>query len=457
MSHDEITNAFADHVDAFGTGSDGGDHLADDSKTLSEFAEAVELLAELSQAGLGDVDQSLQDTVELLGKLADSVESSLSAFNDDDPEVLETVDFVIDACGSVRDAALAENIGENDEALDVLREEVRLRLDACSDVDFQTGQAPSGDLDVVAPSQEEIAALLSGLNAASTKIETQDAPHVADEASPKVEGLPNVAPAARVGDSSIAVPSADNMDIDEELREAFMDDATRGLESMEQALLDLESSPGEDGPVKTIGRELHTIKGASASIGLSNLAAYIHEVEELIRETKESGQAITPEILLPHVDLIRARVDGDDAAEPISSTAAMAVAVQLAAAQVVTQASRSEKKPTVNLADSHGDDETVRVKASQLNRLMDMLSELVMLRNQRDTEISELKGIHDELVHSVTRIRMLSHEGEALLANENLADPVLAEDGVSFSPLERSRQRRTRVGPTSPRVLSTGL
>ena len=66
---------------------------------------------------------------------------------------------------------------------------------------------------------------------------------------------------------------------------------------------------------------------------------------------------------------------------------------------------------------------------------MDMLSELVMLRNQRDTEISELKGIHDELIYSVTRIRMLSHEGEALLAGDNLADPALAEDGVSFSHL----------------------
>jgi chemotaxis protein histidine kinase CheA/CheY-like chemotaxis protein len=85
--------------------------------------------------------------------------------------------------------------------------------------------------------------------------------------------------------------------------------------------------------------------------------------------------------------------------------------------------------------ESHGEDETVRVKASQLNRLMDMLSELVMLRNQRDTEISELKGIHDELIHSVTRIRMLSHEGEALLAGNQLANPTLAEEGVSFSHL----------------------
>ncbi|MEO1526758.1 MAG: response regulator [Planctomycetota bacterium] len=409
---------------------------------LQEFSDAVELLSELSQTGLEDIDSALQETVDSLAKLADSVEASLSSFNDDDPSVLESVAFIIEACKRVREAALEDDL-DDEEGLSLLHDEVLTRLEAESqelsnEVEFVR------ESDVVAPSQEEIAALLSGLSASTdappaapnvltppSEVETEPAKPIAIDVN-----------APKVGESRIPVPAVDQVDLDEDLREAFMDDATRGLESMEQALLDLESTPGAEAPVKTIGRELHTIKGASASIGMANLAAYIHEVEELIRETRENGDAITPVMLLPHVDLIRCRVEGDESLPP-SATETGTPSIDASASQNVAKpkpsAANGSERPaesrSISLSDSHGDDETVRVKASQLNRLMDMLSELVMLRNQRDTEISELKGIHDELIHSVTRIRMLSHEGEALLANDNLADPGLAEEGVSFSHL----------------------
>ncbi|WP_182865516.1 hybrid sensor histidine kinase/response regulator [Rhodopirellula sp. JC639] len=495
MSTDETSSgAFTDHVFSRESGT-GDAPKPDNSGRMADFSTAVDLLHELTHAGLEDIDVCLQDTVEKLGRLADNVEHSLSGFNDDDPDVLELVDFVVQSSHSVRSVALGDQSGDLDrEQLDLLKEAVELRLESCdtssdfdgsdfdgsdfqddddarceTDGDWDGGDANSTpEPDVVAPTQAEIAELLRSLSAQTSAITPDDAGADVDPAiDPHVPDLPaespsdqssdddvHVAPiptsSIKVGGSDIAMPAIDEIDIDDELREAFMDDATRGLESMEQALLDLESDPNDEGPIKTISRELHTIKGASASIGMSNLADYIHEVEELIRQTQDAGRPVTPELLLPHVDLIRARVDGDDAeatTEPLaavsaapsdaaranSSPASSSPAPNAPATSQPAPAARPAKKNT--LADSHGDDETVRVKASQLNRLMDMLSELVMLRNQRDTEISELKGIHDELIHSVTRIRMLSHEGEALLAGDSLANPVLAEDGVSFSHL----------------------
>ncbi|MEL6106627.1 MAG: response regulator [Planctomycetota bacterium] len=434
--------------DAFADLSDDGN-----GTRLQEFSDSVELLSELSQAGLEDIDVGLQDTVESLAKLADSVEASLSSFNDDDPSVLESVAFIIEACKRVRQAALDDTLDDDDEGLALLHDEVLTRLETESQQLSQEIE-PTRESDVVAPSQEEIAALLSGLTAGSTDAvrsnrdpkpvsQSGNAKQPSDSNAEQIApaSTPNKTSTTTVGESQLAVPQPDEVDLDEDLREAFMDDATRGLESMEQALLDLENSPGAEGPVKTIGRELHTIKGASASIGMANLAAYIHEVEELIRETQERGETITPVLLLPHVDLIRCRVEGDQSLpESVSLAGGEASAdaptpdSPAPTASNATVARPAEVRSTT-LSESHGDDETVRVKASQLNRLMDMLSELVMLRNQRDTEISELKGIHDELVHSVTRIRMLSHEGEALLANDTLANPALAEEGVSFSHL----------------------
>ena len=452
-------------LDVFDAGNDAPVHGDGESRLrMADFSSAVELLGELAQAGLEDIDHALQGTVERLSKLADSVESSLSDFNDDDPDVVELVDFVIDSCSSVRTAAMGEELAEEQRArFEFLRDEVDARLESHEGDTFEdasSAERPGAtDGELAAPSQEEIAALLSGLGASPSggdaaaptfqPVESAEEPESLD-VRPQVTASTGI----MVGDSGVELPAVDAIEIDEELREAFMDDATRGLESMEQALLDLESSPGDEGAVTTIGRELHTIKGASASIGMSNLAAYIHEVEEVIRRTLQAGQAVAPELLLPHVDVIRARVDGEQpeiesgqSPQPGSQTASpMGVTTENAAPQTVVGPAAATPAPTTSapspvkrqspaFAETHGDDETVRVKASQLNRLMDMLSELVMLRNQRDTEISELKGIHDELVHSVTRIRMLSHEGEALLQAESLADSSLADDGVSFSHL----------------------
>lgn len=493
MSIEESSSdAFTEHVVSMGADASGNAGTGPKNR-MADFSSAVELLHELTHAGLEDVDECLQDTVERLGKLADTVENSLTDFNDDDPEVLDLVNFVIESCNAVRDVALGDQSQDfNVEQLELLKEAVELRLESCEETgNFHMADESESDLedqwehgvvesesapesDLVAPSQEEIAALLSGLSAQTQmggahpvvprRATEESTPQPAsDHSSDHDHGAPPQ-DAAKVHGSAIAIPAVDEIDIDEELREAFMDDATRGLESMEQALLDLETNPGDEGPVQTIGRELHTIKGASASIGMSNLAGYIHEIEELIRETQDAGQPVTPELLLSHVDLIRARVNGDETpsveqnadcqtvdspttAPPAEAHAAAQSSGHADAPSRSQPASQSQPAATTpravaaspskknTLSESHGDDETVRVKASQLNRLMDMLSELVMLRNQRDTEISELKGIHDELIHSVTRIRMLSHEGEALLAGDSLANPVLAEDGVSFSHL----------------------
>ncbi|OYP28334.1 response regulator [Rhodopirellula sp. MGV] len=425
---------------------------------LADFTAAVELLAELGQAGLDDVDDVLGEAVERLGRLADSVESSLSDFNDDHPEVMELLDFVIESCGMIREVAFSESeqpdrqqLGMLLDAVDVRLESVEAMADVPRDVNLDDGwdSTPTKeDQDVSAPSREEIAALLSSLSAQTQAVPAPPVAAAPSEPREMFADRVSVAPGAEPGE--IKPPAKDDVVVDGELMEAFMDDATRGLESMEQALLDLESSPSDPVIVKTIGRELHTIKGASASIGLANLATYIHEVEELIRLTQEAGRPVTPELLLPHVDLIRARVDGDDDPEPVDAVPVPALnasqPVQHIDAPIVSSSPAAVASPqsstpvagprkSAAASDAHSDDETVRVKASQLNRLMDMLSELVMLRNQRDTEISELKGIHDELIHSVTRIRMLSHEGEALLASDNLADPALAEEGVSFSHL----------------------
>ena len=73
-----------------------------------------------------------------------------------------------------------------------------------------------------------------------------------------------------------------------------------------------------------------------------------------------------------------------------------------------------------------GDEESVRVKSSQLNRLMDMLAELVMLRNRRETELSELQGIYEELIQGVCHVRSAGDSREVDTNDHAMSLPSIA-------------------------------
>ncbi len=82
---------------------------------------------------------------------------------------------------------------------------------------------------------------------------------------------------------------------DRELLEAYLDDALRCLSSMEQASLAIEANPTEKEPVQQFCRELHTLKGASATVGFSALATYLHDLETSL-EDLFSGDTVTVEV-----------------------------------------------------------------------------------------------------------------------------------------------------------------
>jgi chemotaxis protein histidine kinase CheA len=97
--------------------------------------------------------------------------------------------------------------------------------------------------------------------------------------------------------------------LDPELREAFVDDAASCLAAIEQALLRMESDPasGADALIQ-IGRQLHTLKGASASVGLSALADRLHQIEETLQDDQKALRQPEITLLLSQVDAIRCEI-----------------------------------------------------------------------------------------------------------------------------------------------------
>jgi|GEM_PF-1625976 len=210
-------------------------------------------------------------------------------------------------------------------------------------------------------------------------------------------------------------PLDDNVCLDDEIREAYLDDAQRCLASIEASLLAFEENPANRHVLQQVCRELHTLKGASASVGLTRLGSFLHRVEDDLQAAcDENVESIDVELILRGVDLVRRQINflqPNEFRQPD----------ELAPERRVSGSHQTEQARTVvaeRFIDSGpiGQD-SVRVKSAQLDRLMDMLAGLVMLRNRRESGVEELKGVNSELVRCVSRLRAFEEGGESMGAS----------------------------------------
>jgi len=92
---------------------------------------------------------------------------------------------------------------------------------------------------------------------------------------------------------------------------SFVVESEEGLELMEQALVQMESSPSDPELLHNVFRIAHTIKGNATSLALSELAGFAHVVEDLLdifREQQAQPSADLVSLLLKAVDELRAMV-----------------------------------------------------------------------------------------------------------------------------------------------------
>ena len=185
---------------------------------------------------------------------------------------------------------------------------------------------------------------------------------------------------------------------DREMLEAYLDDSMRCVGAMEKAALTLDSTPDDKESIRAFCRELHTLKGASATVGLASLASHLHELESSLEEVFDADQAGTDaEVLFEAIDFVRREMDSLQPKTVETTDNPQPVALS---SGVQTQAS-----PAPDFASfGNNDDSSIRIRASRLDRLMDMLAELVVLRNRRESHASEYDLFHGELSRCASRL-----------------------------------------------------
>ena len=214
----------------------------------------------------------------------------------------------------------------------------------------------------------------------------------------------------------------------------FLVESYENLDQLDQDLVELEKSPTENKLLSSIFRTIHTIKGTCGFLGYSKLESVAHIGENLLSRLRDGALTLNPEItsgLLAMVDAIRqilGSIEGERTEGSVDYTklietltllnkgervfavavapvpepekaAATPVAEQPAAPAIVAEEpvkiveDKRQTDPAEESAflaankdrrtESRGVSETsIRVDVSLLDRLMNLVGELVLARNQ---------------------------------------------------------------------------
>jgi len=78
---------------------------------------------------------------------------------------------------------------------------------------------------------------------------------------------------------------------------AFFEECSERLESLSEKLLELEEIPDDKDLLAAIFRDLHTIKGSSAFVGLSPLNRLAHKAEDLVGELRDGKRRVNTPVV----------------------------------------------------------------------------------------------------------------------------------------------------------------
>jgi chemosensory pili system protein ChpA (sensor histidine kinase/response regulator) len=199
--------------------------------------------------------------------------------------------------------------------------------------------------------------------------------------------------------------------LDTEMAGFFVRDARDQIETIEQAVLRWEKGEHPLEQVWAAQRGFHTLKGAANSIGLTRVAKSVHDAEGFLEGVAIGGGQGSPALfsfLLGAVDQLRAYTKElsespatrwpHDWAEalrafgPAPARHENEPAIEDAPTAAVVQ-------PQIPGSDSTEEEShTLRIDASRLHKLMNLIGEVVIDRSRLEKKIELLNNLHRELV-----------------------------------------------------------
>jgi two-component system chemotaxis sensor kinase CheA len=182
-----------------------------------------------------------------------------------------------------------------------------------------------------------------------------------------------------------------------EFIEIFRDEARGRLDRIVETLLAVEAGRPPADAVDLLFRELHTIKGAAGMVGLEEIQALAHAMEDVLERTRAEGEfpSRLVDVLLRAADALRRHVDGTG--EPVE-----ALVAEIAASLAGAEPSRGETRAAPTAVIERPGRRSIRVAPEKIDALLDLVGETVLHRRRlehaigKDTLRAE-QSVSDEL------------------------------------------------------------
>jgi two-component system, chemotaxis family, sensor kinase CheA len=173
--------------------------------------------------------------------------------------------------------------------------------------------------------------------------------------------------------------------VDSEFIGIFRDEASGRLDRIVDSLLALERGDAAPDAVDSLFRDVHTIKGAAGMVGLTDVSALAHVMEDLLASARHDGALAAAHIdpLLRASDALRLHVEGRG--EPNLELIAEITAAKAAGnGAAVGPHQPAPRTPTPEPA---AESRSIRVPAEKIDTLLDLVGETVLHRRRLEHEL----------------------------------------------------------------------
>lgn len=218
-----------------------------------------------------------------------------------------------------------------------------------------------------------------------------------------------------------------NPDLGAEVFKYFIPEAEEYLETITVSLLRLEQEPGDMVVTQELFRAAHTLKGSAYTVGFQAIGDLAHYVEDVVDTIHEGGTRVSPELadlLFRAVDALRLVLRREPGTVPqvreefqavigrlrqLSSKPPESILTSLVSQGVSAEAPRDdlrveafdwveEERRREGVVPEGGEETVVRVGRDRLERLLNMVGELVIGRGRLEQRLDALDQLSRQVL-----------------------------------------------------------
>ncbi len=214
--------------------------------------------------------------------------------------------------------------------------------------------------------------------------------------------------------------------LDPEVLSYFAPEAQEYLETLEANLLRLDRNVRDNELINQLFRTAHTLKGSAYTVGFQSIGDLVHHIEDFMGAVRDGQLAVQPgqtDLLLRAVDVVRVLMRRDPAAlvttqqrfasvlaelkmlhEGGAPSAAPVMAVDMPPPQSSTRSSEEGAQGKTSDGRSAEDREVIRVSRDRLERLLNLVGELVIGRGRLEQRLRVLEQLSQQVLACKSRL-----------------------------------------------------